>query len=1758
MTTKNLEFDFDLQMFALPAQVTLKAVSSSISANGSQDFSEGTAVQTWVGTDSTTGNATVLATTTVQAYNFSGSSASVASDAIQISVGTNTSVVTTVYDSSDAVVGTPTSVTTAAANTNVPSPLWLAGGGNTGEIVIDANHGGTITAYSTQDYIRLTASGTDISLTGLYGQDPLRFKPHNGAMNNTLNDVAVNFAVTDGNEVSIYGGATSQGNPTIATDNNATVSALANQTWYVSQGAKFVNGASSNAVSVEAVSDTAIITSDTYLSASVSTEGGAVGLAGTSNDTISFNGRTISNAGRANATLTYGNETLVTAQIGLADASLNAGTVGGMASLAANATASITGAASVAAITAVDSLASGGRWTLGSSLTTAQLGSDTVTFSAAGTSNIITASTVTGSAGTKIAGISSLSAGNVTLAGVGTHDNVSLVSGSANWGYTATATDSTIVAVFDTVGSMSLGADTSATVKLNSRTAKVLGVGANDSLSLNGLGSATVASGLVTNVDSLSASGQWTVKGGSGERSVTLGQTGSQDTFAFQRANSENTYGVITAGTNGSKVVDIDDLSGDVSVASASISGLTVIDNTWSISGAAGSIAAFDSLGTGATVTAQSDLTVAATSDATVAVNGQSTAVGGKFNNVTVATNDSDSLIVVQLEGVSDTVVANLAGITSLNSAATVVGDASFTVNDVYTVQNLKSGTANTQFSVGSGSSAITIQSVKSGDIYSVTGGNVVYDVNTGTALVTVNGAQVSITAATTAGGASQTKALINAANGDPVVSISGVKLNDVINTASDDKFTVVYNTLGSAWNTTDTYVMKANNVGVSLNSGNIASTTAVTMSVDNSTSSSSLPRVTISGSLSNSSTISVGSGVYNVGSSAAVTINETLGYLYLDSAGNVTAEDNSVADVRKYRDESLNTLAASQDSLGATVNPYEQFYNIYSSMTTVSGVTTVAGYTSATVTATGGDSTVPVTSGVNIYGDTSLNAYPEQLTLQSYLSNPIAINHIEGVNSAHTVRTAVVDARGGSASVIALGMDTTASNFATNHTIYGSNRASTIMVGPMATGNHMVRAGSIGSYLYHNAGGQGGTASIFGGAGNDTIIAEKGDHVEGGSGADVFFDSQSYEISDYRPEEGDLIVATKLSATASERFSPDNLVISGNTVAIAGGSTITIGSNYDEATATRAAITDASATTRKYLIWAGTYESTLDASSLDRGIMMISTQNGGAADTVIGSASADTIYAGGNDSVNSGAGNDIINLKVADTDTGQRGATVVLSAGRNEVIGWKGGFANDEGANILQADAASTSFRTRNGVVTATNGEAVMSFSSVEADSTGAYGFLVGDKKVTFIAEGQSATVSSNDNLADIYKADKAGEIIVTSDVTTAITANIAASDTFTNVTSFNVANNNRATLMGSSASERFTLSGARDTGASKSIMSGGGNDLIVSGGINSTTASLVAGNHFFFGTGNASYSAGRDTIQGFNYYTGKDNDPDGSGADVLHLGNYANLTGASVMSSRVEISLGDSATVVISDTFTSSADKIVRTTFDDLSTVYNVKFGVGGTTNNNFTYDGETDYFWGNDGRSRDTLNVASNLSNVNIWLENKDLDKVYYRGIGVINAGSLTDTKATLVGNYSNSSPYSTTVNNTIIGGGAGTQSSLWGGGGESNSLVGGDGYDEFFYVKSYGYTDSDGNRHGSRDVITNVTSEDLIRLYDVTFDDLDLENTSITSTAISVALKDQNGIKGGSITVTGFGQETNFKLGDGSTYKAVVRGNNVGWE
>ena len=734
-------------------------------------------------------------------------------------------------------------------------------------------------------------------------------------------------------------------------------------------------------------------------------------------------------------------------------------------------------------------------------------------------------------------------------------------------------------------------------------------------------------------------------------------------------------------------------------------------------------------------------------------------------------------------------------------------------------------------------------------------------------------------------------------------------------------------------------------------------------------------------------------------------------------------------------------------------------------------------------------------------------------------------------------MNNAVIDVSGGNNTLVAIGAD--GSSFTTNHTIIGSARQSTLVVGAYATGDNVVQAGNGGNYIYHNTN-NGAKASLFGGTGADTIYASTGDHVEGGTGRDFFYDANAIEISDYNFDEGDVIVATKLSANTP--LTPTNIQFSGNRVSIASGAEITVGAmaNYDEATATRAVIANASndTTSTKFVIWAGNYESSLDASNFTKSAYMFSQMNEGRADTIIGSSFADSIYAGGNDYVDAGTGNDYIQLYHT---SGQNGATVVLTEGGKIVNGWNGGFDNSSGSNILVADALGLNFRTRNDQIIAYSGSSSVTFSDMAV--TAATHFLVGDSKVSFIRNGQIETVSSNDDLANYYKAERAGGISVGSGVTAEFTVTLG-SDTFASVNSLYLENESKATVYGSSANETISVYGSNDNGARKYVAAGGGNDTIYSGG----NSSSVAGNFFYFGTHNGyTYSSGNNDLYNYSFY--KSTDADYSTSDLVYLGASSNYASLSVNADRAEIALKDDTKVRIhSDgAFSNTDNHIVRIQFGDDEKIYNTKLGMTSSVNA-FTYDGVTDLYLGNSGRGRDTLNVASDLGNVNIWLNDNNLDKNKYDGVGVINAGNVADTKLTLAGSGSN---------NTIVAGGSNTSTSLWGGGGEANSLIGGNGEDTFFYFKQYGYTDNDGQFHSSNDRIDRVDSNDLIWLYDVTLSDIDADKTSIASNQITVGLTN-----GSSIIVTNMSQETNFRLSNGTggwqDVKAINRGNTRTWE
>lgn len=1751
MTTKNLEFD--LQLFALPADVTIQANSNGIYVSIEADPSESTAP----GEADSDGTVVDTITSNQDYYNFSNSVASSASEAVQIATGTLTTVTTKTTDSDAKVTMATISADTVKSNTTLESPMWLTGGGdNTGNILFNVTAGAsdTVSNLSNNTKIQLTRSGNNAVLTGVEGSIPLTIAPKSGSMNATINGAAVNFKTVDGNVVTINGGDTAA-NPTLQAANVTLSSVDDSQTWIVGAGDDIVYQSLKATAATESLSATGA-TAGGYLALNVE-NGAGVKFSSTSskvNDKVDINGVILGGVATTGAEVTVVDDTLMTASASKASVlSVGDNASGGAVAVATGSNVSIVSQSTdTAVIKAVDAIAVNGTWTVASNAGAVQLGDDTVAF--ANTEGIIRADAT----GTRAA-LFTPGSGNVTVNAVGDHSALGINSGSS-WDVDLTDDAATINAVLDGSGNITVNSGTGAgTMALSGGQPRTVVSAAGDTLAVNSGANVTFdGSALVNGVSALTEGSNWLVKGGSGERTIAVGDV----SMRFARA-TDSVYGILTASTvNGASVAAVSNLTGNMTVngsSTSTISGVEVMDKAWTVAGASVGAVVFDSTGAGASLAASDSLKVMA-ADAVVTVDGEANTLSGTFNGATVVAHDSDNKVVVQLD--SDVSVAGLAGITSLNSGATVAGDSHFTVNDKFDVAKLTNTVSGVDFTLG-GSSSITVNDVVDGDAYSVSGGTVYYDIDStvasgGTSKVTVNAVEVTLSASSKS---SLGSAYIISGENDAIASVGGLKVGDSVKTSGDSVFAANFSYDSSMATSTDTLAISVNDVAVTMNGGSdgVLDSTASAIQMYVSKAGSAKPNVTISGGIAKNSTITVGAGVYSVGSSATVEVNDSVGYLYVDSVGNVTAEDSVVAQIRIDRDSLVNQLASSLNGGNTTVEAFRDFYNIYNETAQAFDSTygTVAGYASATVES---PDTVAQGTGVNIYGDEPLGAadgtFPRNITLQSYISNPINIEYLEGLRTGiSTIRTAYIDATGSPNTLIAVGMNTDSSieAFATNHTILGSTSArnTSILIGPKATGNNYVKVGDNGSYIYN----RGGSATILGGNGSDTIYGSNSDYVEGGSGIDYFYDTSGFEIADYSFDDRDVIVATKLST--SSKLTPDNVKLDGNKIAVANGSTLTIGgSDYDQATATKAIITNANAGDRKNLIWAGNYGSMLDASevTINGGALMISSINGGAENTIIGSSLNDTIIAGPNDTINPGSGTDTVSLASADSGSGQRGATITLTSGKTDVYGWKSGFDADSGANVLLADSIdSLTFKLRDAVV-ASSGNASINFNGLSTID-GAYRFLVNGTPVSFIAPDATATVSTNADLSAYYKGEKAGGIYVTDSVTTAFEVSLGSSQ-LSNITRLNVSSEAKATIWGSSANESITVSGSADAGSRKYVAVGGGNDVIVSGG-NDTTK---AGNTFYFGEyAGTTFSSGRTTISGFNFYKGQDQDVNGSSADVLFLGEigfneqgqaiYSTYKGVSATATRLEVSLAGDETVVISGDFTTSDHKAVRAQFGGDARTYNIKFGVSNSVNT-FNYDGETDIYWGgvNNSRPRDVLNVSSDTSNVNIWLNDSRLDTVSYGGIGMINASSVQNTKLTLAGSD---------ANNTIVAGGSGTSSSLWGGGGEANSLVGGSGEERFFFFKGYGYTTSEGVARSSTDTISNVGTDDLIWLYDVTLDDIDSEKTAISSGRIDVVLKD-----GGGVVVTGVSSETNFRLSDGQggwqDVKSVNTGSNRHWE
>ena len=530
----------------------------------------------------------------------------------------------------------------------------------------------------------------------------------------------------------------------------------------------------------------------------------------------------------------------------------------------------------------------------------------------------------------------------------------------------------------------------------------------------------------------------------------------------------------------------------------------------------------------------------------------------------------------------------------------------------------------------------------------------------------------------------------------------------------------------------------------------------------------------------------------------------------------------------------------------------------------------------------------------------------------------------------------------------------------------------------------------------------------------------------------------------------------------------------------------------------------------------------------------MVADQNNGASDSVVGSSGNDTIFVGGNDTVNAGAGKDEIYITAANSARKEEGAVVVLSSGRTYVHDWDFGFDNAKGANILNTDASKLTFDNKEDTLLAFNSSDTIYF--VDNDSTTeVFDILAGtpddSEKISYIRSSKNVQVASDDDVADYYytAADVNATLTFTSGVSDIADTISLEGGNYSNIHNVVLANNGAATLVGTGDKDVLSLSGDAAADARKHVSLGGGNDSIISGG----TSTSVAGNTFYFGLEND----GSDIVNNFGYYQGSAADAEKTAADKIILYNWEEGKSAvTANGNNVEIRVDDNSKLTIQESGGINANNkiLYQLGFDGDERI--MQIGQTSGTKNSFTYDKETFVYVGNQEGQQDTLTVAEKDANVEVWLDGHH--GTVYEGIGVIDASASTGTQLTLAGGANN---------NTIIGGGEGNSSSLWGGGFGDNELIGGAGNDVFFFSKS-----------ASNDTVSEFdAANDRVRLCDVTLDDLIQGQQYFDGDDVKIALKAESG--GGVLTIKNAnGAQVEVNDGNGGYHAYTANTSDKTWQ
>lgn len=1072
---------------------------------------------------------------------------------------------------------------------------------------------------------------------------------------------------------------------------------------------------------------------------------------------------------------------------------------------------------------------------------------------------------------------------------------------------------------------------------------------------------------------------------------------------------------------------------------------------------------------------------------------------------------------------------------------------------------------------------------LEEGEGYSVTGGDAVYEFANDiaakeTSNVTINGATVKITNS----GSTPDDYFISSKDGKAGVDdVMLLKANDAVSIEGDaDGFTAVFD--ASDFDDDKVVTFSVNGATVSVKAGN-ADANNVSLAVDSS------GNILVTGleeydyyNTDNPTVITVSGGTFYFGDKKEINkVSASTAKNVSITADHVISDTNDTIPTDKVVDDYRESITA------AGVNADDKKWN---EISTIGSATQYGGRVDDTVNTHHGNALNDFydldggnASGMAVAGYSDDQASPGsgtaiQITGDTVLGEATHVSLSVGTGD-HVGEVPINIQKDESDSIVAAYIDLTT-----------SDKPSTVAIGTQGlnsvTASHEVHLSNVGTesdpnYAYIGKyavgenklfGGDGvdmlrheglRMATIHGGAGNDTIRGDVNDIVYGGAGADYFFDTAKY-AADYKVEDGDVIVATRIKSF--DELTPENIHGSGNEIRIGEGQKtmkLTSLDPLDDVHIKVALLDDDGNLVRKNgntapdikNIVLANGNGTVDATYAgEEGSVVFANKiraNGKGVYTILGSAGEDTIYVGNDGVVNGAGGNDSIAI-----DEGALNVVVSLGAGtgRDTVSGWNFGFGAQK--TVLDAGGEQVIARVYEDMLHislqgSSNSEDAILFEDTkkyESDKGhGQYDVLVGDKKYTAIRNnGDSdkgdketskgfASVTSNDEVADYYTAERDGVIYFDSAVTKSIGEGgwvSLGSERFYGIRELYLNNSSKASVVGTDARETVSVGGAASVGANKAVSLGGENDVIYSGGKDS----LNAGHKFFFGAGD-----GRDTIYNYSHYQGVDEEPDKQHVDTIILQSYSGLKTAKndTKGDRIEIGTTAEDRVVIYEEDGLSLDKTYRIQvgFDAEAKLAKIGNSEGG---NNFQYSKKVAYYVGASGDAHDTLTVGDSVENAYIRLDGMTGD--FYRGIDVIDASANTNTNMSLAGSADN---------NTIIAGGAGTTNFLWGGAGD-NSLIGGEGVDYFlYYYGAEGYVQgASGNAatKGNHDVIDNFNEEqDFIFLNDVTIDQIDVakmaangEHAGIATDGVRVDFKN-----GGSLTVNVANQDhVSFYLNNGA--------------